>query len=132
VLSSAATATKGALKILDVDADEVFLHPVVQAHAAKQAAAANSKIEQAGDAAHGQAAGESFEFIKPPGEIAAADQGADGGACNHRDFDPGFIEGAQNADMGPAASCAAAERQGNTWFLWRLRGACLSLAVSWP
>lgn len=88
---------------------QMLLHTLGQSHAAKQAAATNRQVEQSGNAAHRQRAGEFFQFIKFSGQITTADEGAYGGAGNHADLDARFIKGAQHADMSPAACGAATE-----------------------
>jgi hypothetical protein len=105
-----------AVEVLDVQAFQMLLHALRQPHAAEQAAAADRQIEQAGDTAHGQAAGKILQFVQLAGEIAAADQRADRGAGDHADLDARFVERAQHTDMRPAARCAAAECKGKLWF----------------
>ena len=101
---SAATQTNGFGKILEAHAVHVLAACAgVELHAAEQAVAAEIEVEQAEDAALGQAAGEFLELVELAGEIAAADQRADRGAGDHRDFDAGLVERAQHADMRPAA-----------------------------
>ena len=110
---SVATATNGRSRSLDVQALEMFPHAVVEAHPAEETAAADGEVQQAGDPAHRQAAGEVFELVQLSGQIAAADQCADGRSGDHSDLHAGFVERAQDTDMGPAAGRAAAERQGD-------------------
>ena len=101
----------------------MLAQPGVQLHAAEQAVAAQIKVEQAKNASLGQAAGEFFQLVELAGEVAAADKGADGRTGNHRHFDAGFIQCAQDADMGPATGAAAAEGQCDSGFFRRFRTA---------
>ena len=118
---SAATQTNGFGRSSKRRAVHVLLHPRVELHAAEQAVAAEIEVEQAEDAALGQAAGEFLELVELAGEVAAADQRADRGAGDHGDLDAGFVERAQHADMRPAARAAAAQRQRNAGLLRRFR-----------
>ena len=101
-------ADEGLLEVFEARSIEVLAQPGIELQAAEQTVAAEIDIQQAENAALGQAAREFFEFVELAGEVAAADQRADRGACYHRDLDAGFVERAQHADMGPAASTAAA------------------------
>jgi hypothetical protein len=114
-------ADKGFFQILERDPAHMLLHARRQPHAAEQAAAAQMQVEQSENTALREAAGEFFQFVQLAGQIAAADQGADRGAGDHVDLDAGFVERAQDADMGPAAGRAAAERQSDAGLGSRLR-----------
>ena len=114
-------ADEGLRQVLEARAVQVLAQPGVELQAAEQAVAAEIEVEQAEDAALGQAAGEFLELVQLAGEIAAADQRADRGAGDHGDFDAGLVERAQHADMRPAASAAAAQRQRNACLLRRYR-----------
>ena len=76
--------------------------------------------EQAEHSPSCQAAREFLELVELAGQIAAADERPDGCAGDHVDLDTGLVERPQNADMGPAASRAAAERQRDARFARRL------------
>ena len=102
---------EGPVEIFDGEALEMLLHALGEAHAAEQTAAADREIEKPGDPPHGERAREALEFVELAGEIASADQRADRGAGDHADLDAGFVEGAEDADMRPAACRAATERQ---------------------
>ena len=118
---SAATQTKGFGRSSKRDALHMLAQPGVELHAAEQPVAAEIEVEQAEDAALGQAAREFFQFVELAGEVAAADQRADRGAGDHGDLDAGFVERAQHADMRPAARAAAAQRKRDAGLLRRSR-----------
>ena len=69
------------------------------------------EIEIAEDAAAGQLAGELFQLIEMSGRMAGADDGADRRSGDDVRLDPGFGQRLEDADMGPAARRAAAQRQ---------------------
>ena len=104
-------ADEALVELLDAAAGERFVEQARQAVAADQAAAGEIEVEQAEDAATGEAAGEFLEVVEGPGDIAAADHGADRGAGDDVGVEAGFDQGPNDADMGPAAGGAAAERQ---------------------
>ena len=115
---------EGFRQLFDRQSLEMFLHALGEPHAAQQAAATDRQVEKRGDATHGQGPGEGFQLIELSSEIATADQRADRSAGNHTDFDALFVEGSQDADMGPSPRGAATKRQGDF-------GARLLLRPAW-
>lgn len=120
LLTSVATATKGRSR-LSIEILQMLLHASGQPHAAEEAGTANGEIEKAGDAPHGERAGEGLQFVQLAGEITAADESADRGAGDHRDLDAFLVQRPEHADMGPAAGSTAAQRQRDLGFARRGR-----------
>ena len=89
--------------------------------AAEETAAANGEVEQSSDPPNGEGACEGLEFVEFAGKIAAADERADRRACNHADFDAFLVEGAQHADMRPAAGGATPKGNSDLRSLWGCR-----------
>ena len=80
-----------------------------QTVARDQAAAGEIEVEKAEDPSARQAPGESFEAVEFARRVAAADDRADRRAGDDVGDEAGLGEGAEDADMSPAAGGAAAE-----------------------
>src|SRR5690606_10386814 len=101
------------VEVLDAAIPELGVEQFHQLVAREQAAAAEIDIEQAEDLATSEAAGEGFQVVEESGGVATADQRADRGADDDVRPDADLAEGLEDADVGPAACGAAAERQGD-------------------
>jgi hypothetical protein len=126
-------------QVLEPCAVQMLAQPRVELHAAEKPATAKGDVEQPEYAPPGKAAGELFQLVQLAGKIAAAHQRADRCPRDHGDLDTGFVQGAQNADMRPAARASATERQSYTFSRGRqgidrtrCRGESVSLLNMWP
>ena len=79
--------------------------------AGEQAAAAEVDVEEAEQLAAGQPPAAVLELVEQPGAVAAADDGAHGRSGDDVGLHAKLVEGAQHADVRPAARGAAAQRQ---------------------
>lgn len=106
---------------LDAETLQMLLHALGEPQTAEEAAATDGKIEQPCNSPDGEGTREGLEFVELACKVATADERADRCACNHADIDAFFVEGPQHADMGPAASGAAAKGNRDLWSLRRCR-----------
>ncbi len=102
-------ADKGALKVLDAQVCQLFAHQGSELRVADQARGTEAQVEQGQHAAARQRAGEIFQRIQPVRHEAAADQRPYGCAGHDVGLDAGAGQGAQDADMRPAAGDAGAK-----------------------
>ena len=86
--------------------------------AAEQSVAAKIDVEETKDSPPGEAAREFLELIQFAGKVTAATRAPMEVPAIMRNFDAGFVDSAQHADMGPAASASATQGQRNACFLW--------------
>ena len=76
-----------------------------------EAGAGQVEIEIAEDAPTRELARKIFELVEMTGDIAAADDGADGRSCDDIWPNAGFEQSPEDANMRPAASCTAPQCQ---------------------
>ena len=79
--------------------------------AVEQAAAGELHVDEADHGAAIQVLGKPLQRRQAIGDIGGANQRADGGAAHDVRLDAGFLKRLDDADMGPAARRATAERQ---------------------
>src|SRR5262245_30782422 len=95
--------------------DHSFLQPrvkhVAKPLAGKEPRARKIEIEKAQNSPAGQFTGEAFESLQFAGHVAASDHGADRSAGDDIWKDAGLVQGAQHADVRPAAGRPATQRQ---------------------
>ena len=103
-------ADEAARQILEALVGEMIDEQLGEPASGDQTAAGNVDVEQAEDAASGQAAGKGFDSVEDTGDIGASDDSADRGAGDDVGHQSPFVERAQDSDMRPPASGAAAER----------------------
>ena len=89
----------------------MLVEALAQALAGDEAGAGEIEIQVAEDALARQFAREVLDGIEVAGHIAAADDGADRSARHDVGLDAGLDESLEDANMGPAARRAAAQRQ---------------------
>lgn len=100
---------KGVRKLFDRRVLEIILKDRDQAVAADEAGAAHAEIEIAENLAAVKGKGPFLKLGQFAGEVAAADQRADGGAGHDRGLNSVTGQGLEDADMGKTARQAAAE-----------------------
>ena len=108
---SVATATKRRCSCSMLTDFRRRLQDIRQLLAVDQTGAGEIEVEEAQHPAPRQVAGELFESVQLAGDVAAADHRADRGAGDDVGMDARLVERLKYADVRPAASRAAAERQ---------------------